>query len=941
MRTRRLLALSISALTAAGLAQFAPADGADHAAARSSGAAASEKYVDSALGNGLGRLLAQSKQTGEKSAKFGAGGLTFDQASTALRDSAGRVLVDLTPRAGVDHAAFRQQAKSLGMVVTATDPDLGTVEGYTPLSKVEALAALPDTGTIAQVLKPRTNVGATTSQGVHFERVGKVHAKGIKGAGMTIGVLSDSYDVANNDALGNPLTIHAAQDVASGDLPGVGNPQNSQPVVVIQDGDDPDTDEDEGRGMLQIVHDIAPDAKLCFATAFGGDVGFADNIRKLADPAGPCGADVIVDDVGSGSEPYYSDGIISDAVDDVAAEGVAYFSSAGNAGDHQSWNSKVHLIKESQGVKGTNLDFSGVDPSLYAGGLQDMNPGKGTDIAQTITLDPQTGTSLNLQWNDPVDANGAQLGDPYFSATGEVTDADPSPSFEFTPTADEIGKSVLITTDAIPSGETDLILDLKKPDGTEVGPVDTGTSPEKLATTLDQAGTYTLTVSGFDGDTGDFTLDVKPVLAPSKVTTDFNLLAFGPDGTYYGVLGDDNTLTGRPQEFVPIGGVPKLQIVVARRTTGPTKVSQIGYVLWGDGYVAEYSNPFATSVVGHPVAAGAIAVGAEDPFGPYLPESYSSVGGKLPIYFDSAGKRYAKPQIRKKPEVTATDRGNTTFFVADDPRDTDSFPNFGGTSAAAPHAAAIAALMIQKAGGPGSMTPAQVRTRLEKTAFAHDLDPFRSHGSAHGLHVSAADPDTYETNLSPGSIADKNFFRVRYTGKKPIKSITFLGRTASPTAYGKKHPAKSDGIVFDNRPLGQPGDYADGGFPFKVGSTNGLKAKDVSASFSDKVAKGQYRTITLHFPHWLGKGDQVTFGIDRDLAVFAPGIDGVRGNSADELGGATFYPSGRKQPQGMKFVATRYDGSTFHGTFDNLLGKGWTAFDGYGLVNAEAAVLRK
>ena len=86
---------------------------------------------------------------------------------------------------------------------------------------------------------------------------------------------------------------------------------------------------------------------------------------------------MIVDDVGYFDEPMFSDGMLDDAIDDVAAKGVHYFTSAGNDGEDQSWNSTVRLIPAKQGLKGTNLDFSDVDPALYDGGLQDMNPGSG------------------------------------------------------------------------------------------------------------------------------------------------------------------------------------------------------------------------------------------------------------------------------------------------------------------------------------------------------------------------------------------------------------------------------------------------------------------------------------------------------------------------------------------------------------------------------------
>src|SRR5678815_523026 len=124
------------------------------------------------------------------------------------------------------------------------------------------------------------------------------------------------------------------------------------------------------------------------------------------------------------------------------------------------------------------------------------------------------------------------------------------------------------------------------------------------------------------------------------------------------------------------------------------------------------------TIYGHTNAAAAEAVGAAVYFNtpafgvsPPALDSFSSSGG-TPILFDTAGNRLNNAEIGSKPEIVAPDGGDTTFFGTD--TDSNGFPNFFGTSAAAPHAAGVAALLLQSK--PGS-TPIQIYAALENTAI--------------------------------------------------------------------------------------------------------------------------------------------------------------------------------------------------------------------------------
>ncbi len=127
---------------------------------------------------------------------------------------------------------------------------------------------------------------------------------------------------------------------------------------------------------------------------------------------------------------------------------------------------------------------------------------------------------------------------------------------------------------------------------------------------------------------------------------------------------------------------------------------------------------FSSTIFGHPNANGAEAVGASFYQTPTELESFSSLGG-TPILFDINGNRLSEPEIRLKPEIVAPDGTNTTFFIRRDPEG-DGFPNFFGTSAAAPHAAGVAALLLE---AKPDASPELVYQTLEQTAI--DLnDPF-------------------------------------------------------------------------------------------------------------------------------------------------------------------------------------------------------------------------
>ncbi len=593
--TRRHITAACAALLVAGTIQVATAS-IPSAAAGGEGARPGALFPDGGRLSPRVAALAGSK-LGTQSARQQARALSLPvHGAGSLMRRGDRVVVEVLMgdlrsgrvaalrRAGarIEHVSRRYATVTAAAEPSALDA-IGAVRGVRNVREVltpmlAGAGPLPG-GPVASATCPQ---GGVTSEGdaqlrADLERA-QLHGTG---SGVTVGVLSDSYDRWAG------AHTHAAGDVASGDLPGAANPcGHPTPVRVVDDSDT--GGEDEGRGMLQIVHDLAPDAHLAFATAFTSETAFADNIRTLAKPVaqGGAGAKVIVDDVTYFDEPFYQDGPVADAVNDVTAAGVDYYSSAANNNlrvsgkDVGSWEAPAY---RPTACPGTVTGFTD---------CMDFDPLAGTDNTYGLTLDASAKLTLELQWAEP-----------WYGVT------------------DNLHLLVLNSSNAV--------------------------------------------IGDFSGS------GVTPFAA-------FTLTAGAGGGSYHVVLARPAGSTGTPR------------VKLAFLQNGLTGARPNEYTQSNAGDVV------GPTIFGHNGGANTISVAAVPYDDASAPESYSSRGPVTlffkPVNGTTPAAPLGSPQVLAKPDLAATDCGQTTFFLS------ASAPyRFCGTSAAAPHAAAIAALELSLA----------------------------------------------------------------------------------------------------------------------------------------------------------------------------------------------------------------------------------------------------
>jgi hypothetical protein len=360
----------------------------------------------------LGRL-GGSALSGEPPARQAAAlGLPATGPGSLIRDGR-RVLVNLRFETGVDE--HLDALRSAGAEIVAAGRGYQTVTAAVPTDALRGLGAISGVGSVTAVRAPivfdECEGGSVISEGVAQLNAKAARERfGLDGEGVTVGVLSDSYNKATESVQGGPVATKAPQDVSTADLPGATNPCLGQtlPVDVRQDFVPSEPGEeafDEGRAMLQIVHDMAPAAKLAFASAFLGEMAFAESIEELAKPVllGGAGAKVIVDDVAYLEEPFFQDGPVAAAVNKVTAEGATYLSAAGNDNlidssgrDIASWEAPKFRDAGScpAPVEALGSEFN---PSHCL----DFNPASATDTTFGITVEAGETLVLGLQWAEP------------------------------------------------------------------------------------------------------------------------------------------------------------------------------------------------------------------------------------------------------------------------------------------------------------------------------------------------------------------------------------------------------------------------------------------------------------------------------------------------------------------------------------------------------------
>jgi len=300
-----------------------------------------------------GNAKIESRLLPPRAAAPSAGGLVAAPPPLAA-DGRLHVYLDCSPLGANELSKLRRAGARIERVHMAR----GLVQARVDPSALDTLAAFPWVRAIRSVDRAVVRTGSITTEGDVASRANQLRAaRGVDGTGVVDGVISDGID-------------SFADAQATNDLPDVVVPNDNR----CQRGAG-----DEGTALLEIVHDVAPGARLLFSGP-STSLDMVDAVQCLVD----AGANVIVDDLGFFGEPYFEDGPVADAVGAAVTAGVSYHSSAGN-------EAQAHAEEDFFPAPGSNGQIHD-----WAAGANDRFNGVVVPAGGTLTC--------ILQWNDPFGA---------------------------------------------------------------------------------------------------------------------------------------------------------------------------------------------------------------------------------------------------------------------------------------------------------------------------------------------------------------------------------------------------------------------------------------------------------------------------------------------------------------------------------------------------------
>lgn len=291
-------------------------------------------------------------------------------------DNSGRIGVQLYAAAPVT-AQQEATLASLGVSVLkntadfkpvpgADMPTTGLVSTTVPYDKLDAVAALGWVTALRPSLRPAVDVGPITAEGVQLHKADAAQARGLTGRGQKIGAISGDVD-------------HLAESVAQGELPAN--------VQVLRQAEYVD---DEGTAMLEIIHDMAPQAKLAYASTRDTTAEYVEAFHELA----AAGVTMIAEDIALDDDPVFQQGIGAATAEGLAKHGIWVSSSAGNLGNRHA--PRVTATGTGSGPDGAVGPFTGCPNAP-----DNVVKLRGADTTYDLNLLPGAAILPTLQWSEP------------------------------------------------------------------------------------------------------------------------------------------------------------------------------------------------------------------------------------------------------------------------------------------------------------------------------------------------------------------------------------------------------------------------------------------------------------------------------------------------------------------------------------------------------------